>query len=194
MYFSFSSQQYSNEFPFSLIIKLFIVIKLNFQFSFCCFHHQCSLLKKTKTKTKSNIKERKKGKMIIPVRCYSCGKTIAHLYEPYRKLLDEDYTEAEALAAVGCVRYCCRRMLLTHIDLIDGLMPYSSPVVGTMQKFRPGGQPQQQQQQVAVGNNNQQQQQQTGLPQNNNNQSVSGAPSSTGSSVSAPSTKRNALQ
>merc|ERR1712100_808992 len=112
-------------------------------------------------KSKNQIlkKEKKKEKMIIPVRCYSCGKTIAHLYEPYRKLLDEDYTEAEALAAVGCVRYCCRRMLLTHIDLIDGLMPYSSPVVGTMQKFRPGGQPQQQQQQVAGNNNNQQQQQ-----------------------------------
>ncbi len=79
--------------------------------------------------------------MIIPVRCYSCGKCIAHLYEPYKKLLDEDYTEAEALQAVGAVRYCCRRMLLTHIDLIDGLMPYSSPVVGTMQRLRAGGAP-----------------------------------------------------
>lgn len=77
--------------------------------------------------------------MIIPVRCYSCGKCIAHLYEPYKKLLDEDYTEAEALQAVGAVRYCCRRMLLTHIDLIDGLMPYSSPVVGTMQRLRAAG-------------------------------------------------------
>lgn len=75
--------------------------------------------------------------MIIPVRCYSCGKVIAHIFEAYRKLLDEDYTEAEALEAVGAVRYCCRRMLLTHIDLIDNLMPYSSPVVGTMQKVRP---------------------------------------------------------
>jgi DNA-directed RNA polymerases I, II, and III subunit RPABC5 len=79
--------------------------------------------------------------MIIPVRCYSCGKCIAHLYEPYKKLLDEDYTEAEALQAVGAVRYCCRRMLLTHIDLIDGLMPYSSPVVGTMQRLRAAGVP-----------------------------------------------------
>lgn len=76
--------------------------------------------------------------MIIPVRCYSCGKVISHLYEPYRKLLDEDFTEAEALEAVGAVRYCCRRMLLTHIDLIDGLMPFSAPVItGTMQRIRP---------------------------------------------------------
>jgi DNA-directed RNA polymerase I, II, and III subunit RPABC5 len=77
--------------------------------------------------------------MIIPVRCYSCGKVMAHIYEPYRRLLDEDYTEAEALAAVGATRYCCRRMLLAHIDLIDGLMPYSAPVVGTMQRIRPPG-------------------------------------------------------
>ena len=138
--------------------------------------------------------------MIIPVRCYSCGKTIAHLYEPYRKLLDEDYTEAEALATVGAIRYCCRRMLLTHIDLIDGLMPYSSPVVGTMQRLRVGGAGQQQQQ-----NNQQQQQQggarpqqqQTGLPQTaagGNANATSTTASSAGSSASAPSTKRNALQ
>ena len=136
--------------------------------------------------------------MIIPVRCYSCGKTIAHLYEPYRKLLDEDYTEAEALATVGAIRYCCRRMLLTHIDLIDGLMPYSSPVVGTMQRLRVGGAAQQQQ------NNQQQQQggarpqqQHTGLPQTaagGNANATSTTASSAGSSASAPSTKRNALQ
>jgi DNA-directed RNA polymerase I, II, and III subunit RPABC5 len=75
--------------------------------------------------------------MIIPVRCYSCGKCIAHLYEPYKRLLEEDHTEGEALDAVGAERYCCRRMLLTHIDLIDGMMPYSAPVVGTMQRLKP---------------------------------------------------------
>lgn len=71
--------------------------------------------------------------MIIPVRCYSCGKVVGNLYEPYRKLLDSDYTEAEALDVLGLERYCCRRMVLAHIDLIDDLMAYHTPVVGTMQ-------------------------------------------------------------
>mmetsp|Transcript_69654 Transcript_69654/g.81296 ORF Transcript_69654/g.81296 Transcript_69654/m.81296 type:complete len:98 (+) Transcript_69654:25-318(+) len=71
--------------------------------------------------------------MIIPVRCYSCGKVVGNLYEPYRALIDQDYTEAEALDALKLGRYCCRRMILSHIDLVDELIPYSVPVVGTMQ-------------------------------------------------------------
>ncbi|KPA79595.1 Dna-directed RNA polymerase ii 8.2 Kd polypeptide putativedNA-directed RNA polymerase ii [Leptomonas pyrrhocoris] len=71
--------------------------------------------------------------MIIPVRCYSCGKVVGNLYEQYQMLLDQDYTEAEALEALHLERYCCRRMILSHIDLIDDLVPYSVPVTGTMQ-------------------------------------------------------------
>lgn len=75
--------------------------------------------------------------MIIPVRCYSCGKVVGNLYEQYQALLDVDYTEAEALNALRVDRYCCRRMLLSHIDLVDDLVPYSVPVVGTMPRVAP---------------------------------------------------------
>jgi DNA-directed RNA polymerase I, II, and III subunit RPABC5 len=75
--------------------------------------------------------------MIIPVRCYSCGAVIANRYEKYKKLLDEDYTEAEALDSLRLPRYCCRRMILSHIDLVDDLIPYSAPVVGNMQAMGP---------------------------------------------------------
>lgn len=77
--------------------------------------------------------------MIIPVRCYSCGKVIGNLYETYQRLLDEDYTEAEALNMLKLDRYCCRRMILSHIDLLEDLMPYNAPVVGTMQAMGPSG-------------------------------------------------------
>ncbi|KAH8605599.1 putative RNA polymerases N 8 kDa subunit [Trypanosoma vivax] len=75
--------------------------------------------------------------MLIPVRCYSCGKVIGHLYETYQQLLNEDYTEAEALKALRLSRMCCRRMILSHIDLADDLLPYSVPVVGTMPSISP---------------------------------------------------------
>ncbi|CCW70935.1 unnamed protein product [Phytomonas sp. Hart1] len=75
--------------------------------------------------------------MIIPVRCYSCGKVIGHIYEQYQALLDEDYTEAEALNKLNLERYCCRRMILSHIDLADDLIPYSAPMVGTMPLMTP---------------------------------------------------------
>lgn len=62
---------------------------------------------------------------------------MGNLYEQYQLLLDQDYTEAEALDALHLERYCCRRMILSHIDLIDDLIPYSVPVTGTMQMMGP---------------------------------------------------------
>jgi DNA-directed RNA polymerase subunit N (RpoN/RPB10) len=33
-------------------------------------------------------------------------------------------TSSDALDAVGLQRYCCRRMILTHVDLIEKLLKY----------------------------------------------------------------------
>lgn len=73
--------------------------------------------------------------MIIPVRCYSCGRVVGNLYEPYKALLNQEFTEAEALAALNLTRYCCRRMILSHVDLIDDMIPYAVPAVGTMPRL-----------------------------------------------------------
>lgn len=62
--------------------------------------------------------------MIIPVRCFTCGKVIADKYHQYRQLLEE-YSEAEALTALGFERYCCRRMLLTYVDFSETLLKFN---------------------------------------------------------------------
>jgi DNA-directed RNA polymerase I, II, and III subunit RPABC5 len=62
--------------------------------------------------------------MIIPVRCFTCGKVIGDKWEAYLQLLREK-TEAEALDTLGLKRYCCRRMLLSHVDLIEKSLRYA---------------------------------------------------------------------
>lgn len=64
--------------------------------------------------------------MIIPIRCFSCGKVVGDKWEPYLSLLqDEGLSEGDALDRLGLKRYCCRRMVLTHVDLIQKFLLYN---------------------------------------------------------------------
>jgi len=56
--------------------------------------------------------------MIIPVRCFSCGKPIGQLYEKYKKLIESGKTQKEALDEVGLKRMCCRAQFLGHSDVL----------------------------------------------------------------------------
>ena len=57
--------------------------------------------------------------MIIPMRCFSCGKPISHLWEEFneRKANGEDVKKV--LDELGLERYCCRGTMMGHVDLID---------------------------------------------------------------------------
>ncbi|WWD01674.1 DNA-directed RNA polymerase I, II, and III subunit rpabc5 [Kwoniella sp. B9012] len=62
---------------------------------------------------------------IIPVRCFSCGKVIGNLWDSYLELLAAGVDEGDALDRLQLKRYCCRRMVLTHVDLIEKLLMYN---------------------------------------------------------------------
>jgi DNA-directed RNA polymerase subunit N len=73
--------------------------------------------------------------LIIPIRCFSCGTVVAPYYEDFIKRYAE-YTQALAageppketpkqiLDSLGLDRYCCRRMIIAHVDLIKEVSPY----------------------------------------------------------------------
>ena len=63
--------------------------------------------------------------MLIPVRCWSCGKVVAHLYDQFKNAVDTGEDPQKVLDNLGLERYCCRRMYVGHIELIDEISPFS---------------------------------------------------------------------
>lgn len=57
--------------------------------------------------------------MIVPVRCFSCGKVIGSKWEKYQKLLSDGKSKKEALDELDLERYCCRGALMSHVENID---------------------------------------------------------------------------
>jgi DNA-directed RNA polymerase I, II, and III subunit RPABC5 len=64
--------------------------------------------------------------MIIPIRCFTCGKVIGNKWQKYLEYLDNEEEVSDALDKLGMKRYCCRRMLISHVDLIEKLLQYNS--------------------------------------------------------------------
>ncbi len=57
--------------------------------------------------------------MIIPIRCFSCGKPIAHLWEEFKKRIEKGEDPKKVMDELGLERYCCRAVFLGHVDLIE---------------------------------------------------------------------------
>jgi DNA-directed RNA polymerase subunit N (RpoN/RPB10) len=76
--------------------------------------------------------------MIIPVKCFTCGEVLADKYRCYMaevairkqhtgassqteyltKTMDQKSIEGFVLDDLGLVKPCCRRHMLTHIDVL----------------------------------------------------------------------------
>jgi len=76
--------------------------------------------------------------MIIPIKCFTCGKVLADKYQFYKKevkkrkiskslsldnviYLTKDFVdktpEGEVMDLLKLNKYCCRRHMLTHVDI-----------------------------------------------------------------------------
>ncbi len=62
--------------------------------------------------------------MMVPVRCFSCGKPIGHLWEEFKARKAKGEEPKKAMDALGMARYCCRAIFLGHVDLIDDVAQF----------------------------------------------------------------------
>jgi DNA-directed RNA polymerase subunit N len=62
--------------------------------------------------------------MIIPIRCFSCGRPVGHLWEEYQNRVKKGEDMKKVLDDLGAKSFCCRAMLMGHVDLIDTAMHF----------------------------------------------------------------------
>ena len=62
--------------------------------------------------------------MIVPVRCFSCGKVIGDKWEEFNERTNKGDAAGEVLNDLGLDRYCCRRMILSHVEIIDDVIKF----------------------------------------------------------------------
>jgi DNA-directed RNA polymerase subunit N len=63
--------------------------------------------------------------MMIPVRCFTCGKAIGDKWEEFVRRTRQGEEPKRVLDELGVTRYCCRRMLLTQVDLLEDIMIFT---------------------------------------------------------------------
>ena len=64
--------------------------------------------------------------MLIPVRCFTCGTVVGDKYEPFLEELKKgEKSPKEILDDLGLEKICCRRMLISQVNLIDTILPYN---------------------------------------------------------------------
>jgi DNA-directed RNA polymerase subunit N len=62
--------------------------------------------------------------MLAPVRCFTCGKLIANIYNEYLTQLKQGEEPNKIMDSLKITRYCCRRMLVSSVETIYQVIPY----------------------------------------------------------------------
>ena len=62
--------------------------------------------------------------MMVPIRCFTCGKLIGDKFADFENKVKNGENPAKVLDDLGIKRYCCRRMMISAVDLIDQVLPY----------------------------------------------------------------------
>lgn len=64
---------------------------------------------------------------MIPVRCFTCGKVIGDKWEEFKEKVSKGEKTGKVLDELGIKRYCCRRIFISHVEVLDELLKYVKP-------------------------------------------------------------------
>lgn len=62
--------------------------------------------------------------MIMPVRCFSCGKVLGHLFDDFKQRTESGEHAGKVLTDLGVKRYCCRQMFLGNVELLKEISQF----------------------------------------------------------------------
>lgn len=64
--------------------------------------------------------------MMIPIRCFSCGKPVAQFWDEFKLGLKKGKKSKELLDSFGLERFCCRQVILTNAELAEQVGRYKA--------------------------------------------------------------------
>ncbi|KAI5167026.1 DNA-directed RNA polymerases I, II, and III subunit RPABC5 [Nematocida sp. ERTm5] len=68
--------------------------------------------------------------MLIPVRCFTCGKEVSSRWEEYMERCAMSHDKAKILTDLGFKRPCCRTVMLTTVDIMQKILKFEYPQEG----------------------------------------------------------------
>ncbi|GAB6147594.1 DNA-directed RNA polymerase subunit N [Stetteria hydrogenophila] len=62
--------------------------------------------------------------MLLPVRCFTCGAPLGHLWEEFKRRVQAGEDPAKVLDDLGVHRYCCRTTMISSVSYIEDIALY----------------------------------------------------------------------
>lgn len=58
------------------------------------------------------------------MRCFTCGKLVADKWDDFAQRVKDGEDPKKVLDSLGVTRYCCRRMILGHVEISDSILRF----------------------------------------------------------------------
>ncbi len=72
--------------------------------------------------------------MSLPVRCFTCNKVIGQYEQKFENMIEMGLEINDILNSFGLSRYCCRRMFLGHVAVLDNQLCFPKDIESVSEK------------------------------------------------------------